>query len=60
MKTLKGYFYVSTGYVGSERKEDFEIEVHDDNSGELILEEMFDDFMANIDKGWVIEEEIEH
>jgi len=57
MKTLKGYFYINTGYIGSQREESFNITVDDSVSGDSILEEMFDNFMYNIDKGWIIEEE---
>ena len=57
MKIFKGYFYVNTGYVGCTKKEDFEIEVEDGNSGTEQLEDAFQDFLGNVDMGWVIENE---
>jgi phosphoribosylformylglycinamidine (FGAM) synthase PurS component len=58
MKTLKGYFYINSGYVNATKKEEFEVEIHDGNSEESILQDMFNDFLGNTDMGWVIEEEI--
>ena len=57
MRIIKGQFYIDPGYVNSTKKEDFEIEFEDDDSYEYIeriLEEHFNDFLINIDKGWVI------
>lgn len=59
-KIIKGYFYVDPGYVNSVRKEDFEIEFDETDSEEIIekvLQDHFNDFLTNIDMGWVIEKE---
>jgi len=56
-KTIKGYFYINPGYVGCTKKENFEIEFDNDDSEQIIeavLQSHFDDFLANIDMGWTI------
>lgn len=60
-KIIRGYFYVNPGYVGAIKKEDFEIEFDNDDPEDIIdavLQGHFDDFLANTDMGWVINEEV--
>ena len=55
MKTIKGYFYINTGYVNSTKKE-FEIEIEERDDIDDILQDHFNDFLGNVDMGWIITE----
>lgn len=57
MKTIKGYFYINTGYVNSTKKEEFEIEIEEGDDIDDILQDHFNDFLGNVDMGWIITEE---
>ena len=56
-KTINLTFYVSTGYVGSKRSEEVEVEVPDDYDIDLdpdkIIQEEFTEWLWNsIEAGW--------
>lgn len=62
MKIIRGYFYINPGYVNSTKRENFELEFNDWDTEpiiEAVLEDYFNDFLANVDMGWVINEEDE-
>ena len=59
-KIIKGYFYINPGYVNSTKREDFQLTFCDydtDEHIESVLEDCFNDFLANVDMGWIIDEE---
>jgi hypothetical protein len=58
MKRIKGYFYLNTGYVNGQKREEFDFVV-DENLPEATLRELlldgFNDFLNTLDTGWIIE-----
>jgi len=57
MRKIEGYFYINSGYVNSTKSQEFEYEFDDSDPEEIIeavLEDGFNDFMSNVDSGWVI------
>jgi len=59
MKKIKIKLWNSTGYSGCTAKEEIEHEVEDNATQEEIDKEcqgIFEDWMANFDHGWFIEE----
>ena len=59
MKTIKGYYYVTTDYAGSTIKQEFEFEVEDDISEDglnMYLSDGYFDFLSNLDGGWYLNE----
>lgn len=58
MRIIKGYNYVNSGYIGATKKEEFEIHFEEDDTEEIIescLQDNFNDFLGNLDMGWIIE-----
>jgi len=59
-KIVRGYFYINTGYSNCSKTENFEV-IFDDNDTEEIIQDAldnhFNDFLGNMDMGWVINEE---